>query len=112
MWRVFADEFLPNPTRPWGRFGLLAHRNTSAVDDKDRISADVRVDGEIRQIEGVGNGPISAFVDALKTVGVQVRVLDYNEHAMKLRHRRPRRLLHRMPDRDRVLWASASTPTP
>jgi 2-isopropylmalate synthase len=82
MWRVFSDEYLPNPVKPWGRFGLLAHRNASAVDDKDRISADVRVDGEIREIDGVGNGPISAFVDALNTVGVQVRVLDYNEHAM------------------------------
>jgi 2-isopropylmalate synthase len=82
MWGVFADEYLPDPVRPWGRFGLLAHRNTSTVDEKDRISADVRVDGEIREIEGVGNGPISAFVDALDSLGVEVRVLDYTEHAM------------------------------
>ncbi|HEY9523046.1 MAG TPA: 2-isopropylmalate synthase, partial [Thermopolyspora sp.] len=82
MWRVFADEYLPDATRPWGRFGLLAHRSTSTVDDKDRISADIRVDGEIREVEGIGNGPISAFVDALNAVGVQVKVLDYTEHAM------------------------------
>ena len=30
---------------------------------------------------GIGNGPISAFVDALG-IGVEVRVLDYAEHAM------------------------------
>jgi 2-isopropylmalate synthase len=82
MWQTFTDEYLPNPAAPWGRFGLLAHRNTSAGDGQDRISADVRVDGEIREISGVGNGPISAFVDALRRVGVEVRVLDYTEHAL------------------------------
>jgi 2-isopropylmalate synthase len=40
------------------------------------------VDSEIREVDGVGNGPISAFVDALGSVGVEVRVLDYTEHAM------------------------------
>ncbi|MGI5491600.1 2-isopropylmalate synthase [Microtetraspora malaysiensis] len=82
MWEAFADEYLPNPAKPWGRLGLLAHRGSSAVDDKDVINADIRVDGEIRDIEGVGNGPISAFCDALRGIGVDVRVLDYNEHAM------------------------------
>ncbi|MEV5742320.1 2-isopropylmalate synthase [Microbispora rosea] len=82
MWERFADEYLPNPASPWGRLGLLAHRHTSTVDDKDAISADVRVDGDIREIEGVGNGPISAFCDALESIGVPVRVLDYTEHAM------------------------------
>ncbi|MFC4529468.1 2-isopropylmalate synthase [Sphaerisporangium dianthi] len=82
MWEVFSDEFLPNTVKPWGRFGLLAHRNVSQVDEKDAISADIRIGDEIREVEGVGNGPISAFVDALGRVGVDVRVLDYTEHAM------------------------------
>ena len=29
-----------------------------------------------------GNGPIAAFVDALAAIGIDVRVLDYAEHAM------------------------------
>jgi 2-isopropylmalate synthase len=33
-------------------------------------------------LEGTGNGPIAAFVAALATLGVDVRVLDYHEHAM------------------------------
>ncbi|GLW97876.1 2-isopropylmalate synthase [Microtetraspora sp. NBRC 16547] len=82
MWEAFTDEYLPNPAKPWGRLGLLAHRGSSAVDDKDVITADIRVDGQIREIEGVGNGPISAFCDALRGIGVDVRVLDYTEHAM------------------------------
>jgi len=33
-------------------------------------------------IEGDGNGPIAAFVTALATQDIDVRVLDYHEHAM------------------------------
>ncbi|MEU6999309.1 2-isopropylmalate synthase [Nonomuraea sp. NPDC046570] len=82
MFAIFTDEYLPNPANRWGRLSLMAHRHDSAVDERDRISADIRVDGEIREVEGAGNGPISAFVDAISRVGIEVRVLDYVEHAM------------------------------
>ncbi|SNT06457.1 2-isopropylmalate synthase [Streptosporangium subroseum] len=82
MWEAFTDEYLPNAASPWGRLGLLAHRHVSGADEKDAISVDLRVGGEIREVEGVGNGPISAFCDALAGVGVEVRVLDYAEHAL------------------------------
>ncbi|MFF5263357.1 2-isopropylmalate synthase [Actinomadura viridis] len=78
MWEIFEGEFLGNGPR----VGLLAHRAASRVDEKDVLSCDVRIDGEIREIEGVGNGPVSAFESALATIGVNVRVLDYIEHAM------------------------------
>ncbi|GAA0963575.1 2-isopropylmalate synthase [Actinocorallia libanotica] len=78
MWQIFEREYLSGGPR----VGLLAHRTSSRVDEKDLIDCDVRVDGEIREIQGVGNGPISAFVDALATVGVEVKVMDYHEHAM------------------------------
>jgi 2-isopropylmalate synthase len=78
MWEIFEREFLTNGPR----VGLLAHRAEAHVDEKDVLNVDVRVGGEIREIEGVGNGPISAFVDALATIGVEARVLDYTEHAL------------------------------
>ncbi|MBA9006894.1 2-isopropylmalate synthase [Thermomonospora cellulosilytica] len=78
MWQIFEREYLSGGPR----IGLLAHRASSRVDEKDQLTCDVRVDGEIREIEGIGNGPISAFVDALATVGVRVRVLDYVEHSL------------------------------
>jgi 2-isopropylmalate synthase len=90
MWEIFESEYLSNGSR----IGLLAHRSSSQADAPGArgdgheggtqylLNVDVRVDGEIREVEGVGNGPISAFVTALKTVGIEVRVLDYNEHAM------------------------------
>ncbi|RKS74835.1 2-isopropylmalate synthase [Actinomadura pelletieri DSM 43383] len=78
MWDIFQEEFLTGGPR----VGLLAHRTTSRVDEKDALSCDIRLDGEIREIAGVGNGPVSAFEDALAGVGIGVRVLDYAEHAM------------------------------
>ena len=40
------------------------------------------VDGTHKTVQATGNGPIDAYVNALQTVGVRVKVLDYHEHAM------------------------------
>ncbi len=77
MWELFSAEYLSG-----GPVTLLGHRASSVVESKHVLTAEVRVDGEARQIEGSGNGPISAFCDALRTVGVKTRVLDYTEHAL------------------------------
>jgi 2-isopropylmalate synthase len=86
IWSVFADEYLPTAGdeagEPWGRFALAAHRNDATVDEKDALSVDLQVDGVRRTFEAVGNGPIDAFVTALAQAGVDVRVLDYAEHAL------------------------------
>ena len=42
----------------------------------------MRVENDLHEITGNGNGPIAAFVDALAGIGFNVRVLDYHEHAM------------------------------
>lgn len=77
MWEAFAAGYLaPGPVV------LHAHHTSSVVDAKDALTVEVRVDGQERQIEGAGNGPISAFCDALGSLGIDVRVLDYAEHAM------------------------------
>ena len=77
MWELFSAEYLSD-----GPVTLLGHRSSSVVESKHVLTAEVRVDGQARQIEGFGNGPISAFCDALNAVGVKVRVLDYTEHAL------------------------------
>jgi 2-isopropylmalate synthase len=61
---------------------LLDHQTSSVIEAKHALSAEVCVDGQPRQVEGVGNGPISAFCDALDSIGVTARVLDYAEHAL------------------------------
>jgi len=78
MWSIFDREYLSGG----GRLALNSHHTSSAVGEKDMLTVNVVVDGETREMQGSGNGPIAAFVDALATVGFDVRVLDYSEHAM------------------------------
>jgi len=77
MWKIFSDEYLGA-----GSLALLGQQTSSVVEAKHVLVAEISVDGRPQQVEGVGNGPISAFCDALASVGVDVRVLDYNEHAL------------------------------
>ncbi len=80
MWDVFAQEYLDR-VRPLER---ISQKVVAAETDDglDSITATVLLDGVEQEISGGGNGPVAAFVDALDEVGVDVRVLDYSEHAM------------------------------
>jgi 2-isopropylmalate synthase len=77
MWEIFSDEYLAA-----GPVSLLDHQTSSVIDAKHVLAAEVSVAGRPQQVEGVGNGPISAFCDALDSIGVTARVLDYAEHAL------------------------------
>ena len=77
MWEIFSDTYLAA-----GPVALLDHQTSSVVETKHALAAEISVDGRTQQVEGVGNGPISAFCDALASVGVTARVLDYTEHAL------------------------------
>ena len=80
MWDAFADEYLAS-LRPLER--IRQRVIGSEVDGGiDVIEAVVKVDGVETEIRGEGNGPLAAFVDALGTIGINVHVLDYSEHAM------------------------------
>jgi 2-isopropylmalate synthase len=47
------------------------------------LRGDLPWEGEIRRIEGRGNGPIDAFIQALATsTGHTLRVIDYHQHAI------------------------------
>jgi len=86
IWQIFADEYLPapagGPLEPWGRLSLRGTRASSVEGGLDTLSVDLVDAGTPVTLEGSGNGPIAAFVDAVSKVGVDVRVLDYAEHAL------------------------------
>ncbi|SHE71010.1 2-isopropylmalate synthase [Streptoalloteichus hindustanus] len=110
MWDVFATEYL-TPATP---LALLRHHVSDFGDGRHEIVATVRVDGEEHEITGNGNGPIAAFVDALATVGYDVRVLDYVEHAMSAGDDAQAAAYVECAISDRVLWGvgvSGSTVT-
>lgn len=77
IWATFSREYLSG-----GPVALLDHQSSSVVDGKHKLAAAISVDGRTQEVEGTGNGPISAFCAALASVGVDVRVLDYAEHAL------------------------------
>ncbi|WP_067569319.1 2-isopropylmalate synthase [Nocardia acidivorans] len=80
MWDVFSEEYL-TPIVPLER--IRQKVTASELDGGvDHIEAVVKVDGVEQAISGEGNGPLASFVDALATIGYDVRVLDYSEHAM------------------------------
>jgi 2-isopropylmalate synthase len=85
IWSVFRSEYLEReaPLR------LDSVHTSSAAGEKDALTVNVYVDGEVRTLEGSGNGPIEAFVTAINELpraglggGFDVRVLDYHEHAL------------------------------
>ncbi len=85
MWDVFLDEYLPSKDTPWGRFKLKTVAVDSDVDGETRVRvgmSDTQSGQEVVDSEGTGNGPIAAFCAALSGLGVDVKVLDYHEHAM------------------------------
>ncbi|MFE6907998.1 2-isopropylmalate synthase [Streptomyces erythrochromogenes] len=82
IWDVFSDEYLPNPENPWGRIQLRSGSTATDKDGTDTLTVEAVVDGVDTVLNGTGNGPISAFFDALAGIGVDARLLDYTEHTM------------------------------
>jgi 2-isopropylmalate synthase len=95
MWSIFADEYLfssapgtvtGDPALGEQAFALKSF-SSSSDDGVERVTAKVSAFGKDWDISGVGNGPIAAFCSGLSELdmglgGVNVRVLDYSEHAL------------------------------
>jgi 2-isopropylmalate synthase len=79
-----------SPRSIWELYGATYLRHAAPLElvsfsvesgERDRITADVVWQGARRTVRGDGNGPIAAFVHALSGLDLDVRVLDYAEHA-------------------------------
>ena len=76
MWEAFEKQYLR------GDWQLESHEEISD-DGATQITAKLSVGGRPHTVKGRGNGPIAAFVDALRTnLGVEIDVVDYAEHAL------------------------------
>jgi 2-isopropylmalate synthase len=92
IWDSFQAEYLDRETP----LKLNSVHTSSAAGEKDALSVNVYVDGAIRSLQGSGNGPIEAFVNALNELFNEeeangnpvyagrsdIRILDYHEHAL------------------------------
>ncbi|MCX6397818.1 MAG: 2-isopropylmalate synthase [Propionibacteriales bacterium] len=85
IWSTFQGEYLARETP----LRLDSVHSSSSAGEKDQLTVGVVVNGEAMELKGEGNGPIAAFVEALNGLPgtvfpdpLDVRVLDYNEHAL------------------------------
>ena len=111
IWRLFKDEYLPveqsgmtaagvvvgdthdASLAPWGRLKLLKVSVSSGEDGSDTVlkarllDRGMNVGGEQpveREVSGIGNGPIAAFLNAISNFGVDASIMDYVEHTMSV----------------------------
>ena len=86
IWSVFQDEYLPvtegSDAQEWGRFKLGSATAETAEDGSFALTATLMIDGVPHRRSASGNGPINALVNILSNEGVDVRVLDFTEHAL------------------------------
>jgi 2-isopropylmalate synthase len=82
IWAVFRDEYLPTDDNPWGRVTLRSAQTSTTTGGGDALTVEAVVDGAPTVLTGTGNGPISAFFDALAAIGIDARLLDYTEHTL------------------------------
>jgi 2-isopropylmalate synthase len=77
MWSAFEATYLNAASRA---VQLVNHEVRVGAADS-RVHAQICIDGQTSEIDGVGNGPIAALVEALAP-HVVVDVVDYAEHAL------------------------------
>jgi 2-isopropylmalate synthase len=78
MWDTFVAEYMPDDAP----IQLVSHESTTG-EGGSKVTAQLIVDGEHRTVSGSGNGPIAAFVAAVRDeLGVDIDVVDYSEHAV------------------------------
>lgn len=77
LWEYFQDEYLEKNS-PLSDLEFNFNNEHGVCN----MNCELTVNGQRKKATGRGNGPVSAFVNALKTFGYTVHVLDYSEHAM------------------------------
>jgi 2-isopropylmalate synthase len=81
IWESFKSEYL-DTTEP---YAIVDYRTVpdSSSQQLSVLTATVRENGREREIEGKGNGPIAAFMNAMRDAfGVTATVVNYSEHAL------------------------------
>ena len=84
IWRIFQDEYLPasGDEEQWGHYRLGRVDTATADDGTFRMSVDVEAGGDVFSPTAEANGPIAALLKILAEDGLDIRLLDYSEHAM------------------------------
>lgn len=81
IWAAFEDAFL-NIESPLQFVSHLSKPTDEGPESHRSLQAQMMLDGKAFAIDGEGNGPIDAYVNAVsKAFGIECRVVDYHQHA-------------------------------
>ena len=81
IWEEFRNHYLA-PSKPYELVSFTTSQNVRGA-DRSTVEARVKVDGEEVGVEGEGGGAVEAFTNAVRAhFDVELRVLDYHEHAI------------------------------
>ncbi|MBF4995230.1 2-isopropylmalate synthase [Arthrobacter gandavensis] len=108
LWRVFQDEYLPTTpatgAEPWGHYALTSVTADTAENGSFLLTASLRAGGVQQRRVASGTGPIDALLQILSQDGVDVRLLDYSEHALSASGKAMAAAYVELAVGERVLW--------
>ena len=83
IWDNFQETYLNSS----GRYEFIEHHiNSSSNKDgtqSDEITIDLKHNTDVVTIEGCGNGPLDAMIDAIKkSFNLEIKISDYHQHAI------------------------------
>ncbi|MER1997581.1 MAG: 2-isopropylmalate synthase [Arthrobacter sp.] len=108
LWRVFQDEYLPctpdSGAEPWGHYALTSVTADTAENGSFLLTASLRAGGVQQRRVASGTGPIDALLQILSQDGVDVRLLDYSEHALSASGKAMAAAYVELAVGERVLW--------
>ncbi|MFS8044134.1 2-isopropylmalate synthase [Rhizobium sp. BR 314] len=83
IYEHFIERYV---TQPNARIRFIDHHTFADPEHKGQriVAAEISDNGEVKRIEGRGNGPIDGFINALSIyLGVPMSVEDYSEHSLQ-----------------------------
>jgi 2-isopropylmalate synthase len=85
--RRIYDRFIEQyVSQPGARLKFVDHQTFADPEHRGQriVTADITDNGEVKHIEGRGNGPIDGFINALsRYLGLEMSVEDYSEHSLQ-----------------------------
>ena len=83
IYEHFIERYV---TQPGARIRFVDHHTFADPEHKGQrvVAAEITDNGEVKRIEGRGNGPIDGFINALSIyLGIPMTVEDYSEHSLQ-----------------------------
>ncbi|MCC3274823.1 MULTISPECIES: 2-isopropylmalate synthase [unclassified Arthrobacter] len=114
LWKVFQDEYLPHTPESdaaaWGHYELISVNADTPADGRFNLTATLSVDGVSQRRMASGTGPIAALLEILGQDGIDVRLLDYTEHALSASGNAHAAAYVELAVGERVLWGVGIDP--